>query len=57
MTKENDEDPIVGAGAANKDQVWDKGDNDSPLPEPAKDEEGLPESGRRPETDPDDQPS
>lgn len=53
--KESDEDPIVGAGAANKDQVWDKGDNDSPLPEPAKDDQGLPESGKRPEDDaPDD---
>jgi hypothetical protein len=43
-----DEDPIVGAGAANKDQVWDEGDTDSPLPEPEKDDEGEPTSGERP---------
>jgi hypothetical protein len=49
MTK--DEDPIVGAGGANKDQVWDTGDNDSPLPEPATDDEGLPEAGKRPDED------
>ncbi|HEY4569897.1 MAG TPA: hypothetical protein VIH10_10540 [Kribbella sp.] len=45
------EDPIVGAGAANKPQVWDEGDNDSPLPEPKKDEQGRPESGERPASD------
>lgn len=49
MTK--DEDPIVGAGGANKDQVWDEGDADSALPEPEKDDEGLPESGKRPDDD------
>jgi hypothetical protein len=52
--KKDDEDPIVGAGAANKDQVWNKGDNDSPLPDTPKDEEGLPESGERAEQDADD---
>jgi hypothetical protein len=42
-----DEDPIVGAGAANKDQVWNEGSNDSVLPEPERDDEGRPESGKR----------
>lgn len=47
MTKD-DEDPIVGAGAANKPPVWDKADDDSPLPEPQTDREGRPRSDERP---------
>jgi hypothetical protein len=39
------EDPVVGAGGANKPPVPNDPDNRSPLPEPKRtDEDGLPES-------------
>ena len=47
----DDEDPIVGAGAANKPEKPNKADDDSPLPSPQDDEKDRAGRHRRPDDD------